>query len=194
MAVAQIGAAHDAMFGTFFLHDLAVASTLGALVMGEGAVFQSAHGEVLPQEHVQGGVDGLQHTVADEDDGIEAIENHADLDGGVPAVVAAGREKGCVEAMTTAAAHGIEQRGPVPAVWRRRRRRAFTGLEGAFAGGDVEIGGSDAAVLVAFEMVEVAMAFALIQAEEGRTGGRLTPLIRVTGEYDRYGESRERMD
>ena len=44
--------------------------------------------EVLSQEDVQAGIDGVDARVSDEDDGQKTFEDHADLGRGVPAVVA----------------------------------------------------------------------------------------------------------
>lgn len=45
--------------------------------------------EILTKEDVETIVDGLEAGVAHEDDGVEAVEDHADLVDGVPAVMAA---------------------------------------------------------------------------------------------------------
>ena len=107
---------HDHVARALQLAELVVALARVTLALVELPLLEAARGHVLSEQHVDGGVDWLEGVVADEDDGVEAFEDHADFRRRVPAVVAAGGEVGPVETMSTASAHGIEQCGTVLAV------------------------------------------------------------------------------
>ena len=104
------------MAGALGLAELVVALASVTLALVELPLLETARGHVLSEQHVEGGVDWLEGVIADEDDGVEAFEDHADFRGRVPAVVAARGEVRLVESMATASAHGIEKRGTVLAV------------------------------------------------------------------------------
>ena len=107
---------HDHVAHALGLGELAVALAGVPLAFVELPLLETARGQVLSEQHVEGGVDWLEGVVADEDDGVEAFEDHADFRRRVPAVVAAGGEVRLVESMATASAHGVEKGGAVLAV------------------------------------------------------------------------------
>ena len=107
---------HDHVARAFRPAELVVALARVPLAFVELPLLETARGHVLSEQHVEGGVDWLEGVVADEDDGVEAFEDHADFRRRVPAVVAAGGEVRPVETMSTASAHGVEQCGTVLAV------------------------------------------------------------------------------
>ena len=109
---------HDHVARALRLGELAVAPAGVTLALVELPLLQTARGHVLPEQDVEGGVDGLEGVVADEDDGVEPFEDHADFRRRVPAVVAACGEVRPVEPVATASAHGVEERCPVLAVER----------------------------------------------------------------------------
>ena len=92
----------------------------------------------------------LKHVIADEDNGIKALEDYTDFSCRVPAVMATRWHKGSVETMAPAATHGVKQSCAILAVVKVllgicfRNDRWF-----------IEIGRYYAAVLVAFEVIEV---------------------------------------
>ena len=139
---------HDHVARALRFGELVVALARVPLAFVELPLLETARGQVLSEQHVEGGVDGFEGVIADENDGVEAFEDHADLRGRVPAVVAAGGEVRLVESVSTASAHGIEKRGTVLAVERvlwdvgvRQRRWGY-----------VDIGGSDATVSMSLEV------------------------------------------
>ena len=107
---------HDHVARAFGFGELVVALARVPVVFVELPLLETARGQVLSEQHVEGGVDWLQGVIADEDDGVEAFEDHADFRGRVPAVVAACGEVRLVESMATASAHGMEKCGTVLAV------------------------------------------------------------------------------
>ena len=109
---------HDHVARAFRLGELVVALASVTLAVVELPLFETARGHVLSEQHVEGGVDWLEGVIADENDGIEAFEDHADFCRRVPAVVAACGKVRLVESMSTASAHGIEKCGTVFAVER----------------------------------------------------------------------------
>ena len=60
----------------------------------------------------------LEGVVADEDECIEAFEDHADLRGRVPTVVASCRVVRLLESVSASSAHSVQKRCPVLAVKR----------------------------------------------------------------------------
>ena len=109
---------HDHVAQALRLGELVIALARVPLAFVELPLLETARGQVLSEQHVEGGVDGLERVVADEHDGVEAFEDHADFRGRVPAVVAACGEVGFVESVSTASAHGVEKCGTVLAVER----------------------------------------------------------------------------
>ena len=109
---------HDQVARALGLGELVVALARVALAFVELPLLEAARGHVLSEQHVEGGVDWLEGVVADENDGIEAFEDHADFRGRVPAVVAACGKVRLVESVSTASAHGVEKCGTVLAVER----------------------------------------------------------------------------
>lgn len=81
-------AARDGVSSTVDLDELIVAPAGAAFVLAHRPLLKTTQGDVLPEEDVECGVDVLQQIVADEHDAVEAVEDHADLRGRVPAVVA----------------------------------------------------------------------------------------------------------
>ena len=90
--------------------------------------------------------------VANKGDALEAVEDHADLSGREPAVVATKGVIRLVEAVTAATAEGGEEGCAVGAV-----EIVFWGLGGGGNWWGVEAAGGEAAVLVAFVVGEVAV-------------------------------------
>ena len=109
---------HDHVARAFGLGELIVALARVPLAFVELPLLETARGQVLSEQHVEGGIKWLQGVIADKDDGVEAFEDHADFRGRVPAVVAACGEVRPVESMATASAHGMEKCGTVLAVER----------------------------------------------------------------------------
>ena len=79
-------------------NEVLVAFRLGELVRATAPIpffichlplLQASEGQVLPEEHVEGRIDVVDHVVAEEDDAIEAVEDHTYFEAGVPFVVAA---------------------------------------------------------------------------------------------------------
>ena len=89
MRYTELGAGCDEMGRADCGGKLQVAVTLAedVLVILHVPGLERAMREVLAEKDVQAGVDGLQGRVADEDDGLETAEDHADFGDGVPAVV-----------------------------------------------------------------------------------------------------------
>ena len=109
---------HDHVARALGLGELVVAFARVPLAVVELPLLETARGHVLSEQHVEGGVEWLEGVIADEHDGVEAFEDHADFRRRVPAVVAACGEVRLVEPMSTASAHGIEKCGTVLAVER----------------------------------------------------------------------------
>ena len=81
------------------LHDLIITTTRVAFVVLQIPLLQTTPGDILPEEHVECGIDALEHVISDEDNGIESVENHASFCSRIPAVMASSRKKCGIEAM-----------------------------------------------------------------------------------------------
>lgn len=150
--LSDIFAIIDGVLGTLRLRDLVIAFARLSIALLHVPLFEPARGNVLPKQHVECGVDVLVHVIADEDNAIEAFEYHADLWGGVPAVMAACRMKGCVEAMASTTAHSCEKTCSIGAVV-----GMFVDLaENCW---DVEVRRGDAAFLMSLIVAEVATVY-----------------------------------
>lgn len=93
------------IFGALLLYQLVVTSTHRSLALLHLPLFKTAHADVLSKEHVESGIDVLKHTVANKDDSIEAVKNHANLSTGVPTIMAISWEERGIKAMASATAH-----------------------------------------------------------------------------------------
>lgn len=93
----------------------------------------------------------LQRVIADEDDGIEAFEDHANLRRRVPAVMTSGWGEWGFEAMTTTSTHSIEKSGAAVA-----EEGVLLNIIARQYRGDVKMAGCNATVLMAFEMGKIA--------------------------------------
>ena len=78
----------EALLGACVFDELIFAAAGCEVVRGGFGGVQRAVGEVSAEEYVEAAVDGLEGVVADEDKGVEALEDHADLIYAVPAVMA----------------------------------------------------------------------------------------------------------
>ncbi len=83
-------AVKDCVFGAFLLYELAVTSTNRPLALLHLPLFKTTHTDVLSKEHVESGINMLKHTVANEDDSVEPVKDHANLGSGVPAIMTVG--------------------------------------------------------------------------------------------------------
>lgn len=115
-------------------------------------MLEPSQGNVLAQKHVERGVDVLEHIIPDKHDGVESFQDHAYFRRGVPPVTTPCREKGRFETMATTAAHRVEQLCPIVA-----EERVLLAMATREDGRGIEIRRFDAAVLVAFEVAEVAV-------------------------------------
>ena len=96
--------------------ELDVAAACEPVAVGERPLSETTESEVLAEKDVKRGVDGLERGVTDKNEPSEAVEDHADLHGGVPTVVAGFRREGSVEARTAAGRAGFKQTCTVGAV------------------------------------------------------------------------------
>lgn len=83
-------AGFEDLLGAGEFDELVLAAAACEFGRGEGGGgVEGAEGEVFAQENIEAAVDGAEGVVADEDEGVEALEDHADFCYAVPAVVAA---------------------------------------------------------------------------------------------------------
>lgn len=109
---------HDHMFRAFCLGELIVATARLALTFVQLPLLETTYSYVLSEQHVESGIDLFERVIADEDNCIKALKNHADLWSRVPAVVAADREVRLLKPVSTASAHGFQKCCTVIAVKR----------------------------------------------------------------------------
>ena len=155
--------AGDQVLPTLTLDELTVAVASSAVCLAQLPLLHPTHGNVLTQEHVEGGVDGMQVVVADEDESVETIQDDADLGRSVPAIGAGARDVRFVETVTTTTTHGGEHSLAVGAEELVRRTRTIVDVRL-----DVELRGGQTAVLMTLEMAQVAE----------------TPLLKVHNTFD----------
>ena len=142
---------HDHMTPALRLDELAVASARKPLAIIQLPLLEAAQSQVLSEQDVEGGVDGPEGVVADEHQRVEALEDHADLRGRVPTVVASGREVRLFEPVSASSAHGVQKRGTVLAV-----ERVFWAIGVERGWRHVDLGRFDGAVSISVEVGEVA--------------------------------------
>lgn len=111
----------DCIFRAFLLYKLVVTSTYRPLALLHLPLFKTAHANVLTKKHVESGIDVLKHTVANEDDSVEPVKNHANLSSRVPTIMTVSWKERGIKAMASATAHCLEEGSPVRAV-----RETFT--------------------------------------------------------------------
>lgn len=114
-------------------------------------LLQAARPNILAKKHVQRSVLVFEVLIADEHDRLEPLQDHADLYCRVPSVVTSGREIGSIKPMTSTTAEGPEEPGSI-----RTEVGVFGNSEGLQVGWGIDLIGSYAAVLMAFEVREVA--------------------------------------
>ena len=111
-------AVHNHMAPALGVGELIAALAGDTLTFVELPLLETTHDHVLSEQNVEGGVDLLQGVITDENQCVEAFQNHANLRSRIPAVMTANREVRLLETVTTASAHSVEERGPVLAVKR----------------------------------------------------------------------------
>ncbi len=88
VTVTDFFTARDGILLAFGPDELTIASAAVSFAFTHLPLLQAAQGYVFSQQDVECGIYVLDQIVADEDDAIEAVKNHADLGGGVPAMMA----------------------------------------------------------------------------------------------------------
>lgn len=78
----------ERVFGAGVFDELVFAAAGCELVGAQFGRIKATKGEVSAEEDIEAVVDGVEAVVADEDQGVEALEDHADLFDAVPTVMA----------------------------------------------------------------------------------------------------------
>ena len=111
-------ARREDVFGAFRPHQLIITSACTTVAVIQFPLLKPAHGYILTQQHVESCIDVLERIIADEDDGVESVQNHADFFRRVPSIMTSGREIRRIEPVSSSSTHGVEQASPVGAEMR----------------------------------------------------------------------------
>jgi hypothetical protein len=86
---------------------LVVATTKDAIGLCYLPLLETPNGQVLPKKNIKSGVDMLERIISNEDNCIEAFNNHRYLRSRVPSIVTSCREVRSFEAVTSPSTHGF---------------------------------------------------------------------------------------
>ena len=100
---------HDHMARAFRIGELIVATASIALAFVQLPLLETTYGQVLPEQHVKGGIDLLERVIANENNCIKAFQNHTDFWSRIPAVVAICGKVRPLKSVSTASAHGFQK-------------------------------------------------------------------------------------
>ena len=104
------------ILGAFRLYELVITSTSRPLAFFHFPLLKASHANVLSKQHVESSINVLKHAVTNEDNGVEAVQDHAYLRSGVPTIMTMSWVKRCIEAMASTTAHCFEKSSTVRAV------------------------------------------------------------------------------
>lgn len=141
----------DDILGAASVGQLAVTPADVAFAFLHLPLLKTPHCNVFAYEHIESGIDMLKHVITNKDNGIKALKNHADLRSRVPAIMASSWEEGCIESMAATAIHGSQKACTIMTVG-----RLLLAIHSRSAWGTIQISGCEAALLMPFEVVEVA--------------------------------------
>ena len=102
-------ARHDDVPGTIALSELTLTTTRISFAVGKLPLLQPPYVYVFPKEHVESRVDVFQGIVTNKEDAIEAVQDHANLSGGIPAVVTLCGGIWRIKSMATTCTQGLQE-------------------------------------------------------------------------------------
>lgn len=70
---------HDDMTGALRSSQLIIAAADNTIAFGHFPLLEASSGHVLPEKHIDGSVDVLEHVITSEDHCIKAFKDHTDL-------------------------------------------------------------------------------------------------------------------
>lgn len=76
------------MTSALFSHELVLAATGGSFTFFQVCFGESSRGKILSKKHVERCVDVSERIVPDKHKAFETFQDHADLCGGIPSIVA----------------------------------------------------------------------------------------------------------